>query len=480
MMKIAAQIIFGQNKEPFLEYAIKSVDWVDYYTVCNTAPNSEEGLKNFDIVKENIPIDKLRYDSLKLDEHDHFSFAEARNACLDQTDEDDFVLLVDADDVHYPNLEQIVKDCIEAGVDSLTCHFYHLMVYKNLSQFVQPREIVFKNYAGTHFEKPVHEILINKKTWPMVSDYKYMHYGYVKPQREVFNRWKFYSDLEGDYTHYDGQNPDTIIEDRISVSNIVPEDHPPVIQKFLNEEYEEFNPLELKSTVMPYRGEKVGLVMITKNDEDLLDLCLQTLASCVPVSDFELLVIDIASTDSSVEKCAKYSKRIPMDIHKTKDADTSLAETLNFGLNYFRSRADIDYIGWIHPDMEFIDRSWLLNLCVTLRTYPNIGKICSYNTRDAPHEGEIWEGHEQCYIIRKDIVNKIGLFDEGYIGIGGYEDWDYNRRILMHQGYKVMTTLTSRVLHTGMGTRSRRDTTSEQIENARYYEQKWGTNESPV
>lgn len=475
--KVAVQLLIGQNKEPFLKAAIESVLWADYFTVCNTDPSGEVGRKNQALIEEIIPFDKMRFSQLVPDDNGHFSFAEARNKCIDMVDDGDLIFIVDADDVHYPEFETIVRTAAEKGVDSVTAHFYHLMVYKDIYQFVQPREIVYKKYPTTHFTKGVHELLVTERHWPITSGYHYVHYGYVKPQAEVFNRWKFYSDLEGDFTHYDGQNPDHILDDRITVSKPLLVEHPPAIKEFL-EEWPSCPPIFKRDSQEAVPVEKVGLILLTYNDEEYLDDCLNTLCRTQTHPNFELAIYDMGSTDRTIEIIESYADLLDVQLFVTQDL-LPLAETLNEGLDHFRVRHDIQYIGWIHPDMRFDDPRWLYALWNTLACYPKVGKISAANTRDQL-PAEMHPGHEQCFIIRKDIVNKVGLFDENFKGIGGYEDWDYNRRILNHDGYKVMITPESKVYHVGMGTRSKRNTTADQIANAEYYHKKWNTYDPPV
>lgn len=489
MPRIAVQLLVGQNPEPFLPYAIRSViDWVDYWTICNTAPESPFGKENEQIIDEELAGKEVRYTELTPDENGHFSFADARNTCLSTTDPGDFVLILDADDVHYPELEHHVRNALDRGVDSLTFYFYHLMVYKNIYQYVQPREIVYKNYPGTHWSKGVHEQLVNEKRFPETNGYHYMHYGYVKSQREVFNRWKFYSDLEGDYTHYEGQNPDTIIEDRIAVCKPLPVQHPPAIAEYISG-YADCPDGSLRDSPPPtgtHGEEAIGLVLLTYNDESYIDACLASLATTSTnggAIEFEVLAIDCNSTDGSVAKLMGWKDKLPFTLNVVAATEyTSLSETLNYGFDYFRQQEKFRYVGWIHPDMEFIQEQWLFNLWSELQEHQDWGKVCSANFRDMmPVEAHA--GHEQCYIMRKDILHKIGLFDEKYIGIGGYEDWDINKRIMLHQGpegfYKVMITHRSWCLHHGMGTRSKRDTYEEQIHNARVYFTKWQTYDPP-
>lgn len=492
MPRVAVQLLFGQNPEPFLKYAIRSVkDWVDYWTICNTDPNGANGDENVTIASEELEGKEVRYTELQPDENGHFSFADARNTCISQTDTGDFILILDADDVHYPHFEQIVKEAISRGADSLTANFYHLMVYKDIYQYTQPREILYKNYPGTSWEKGVHELLQNQKGYPEYTSYHYMHYGYVKPQREVFDRWKFYSDLEGDYHHYDGQNPETILDDRVAVCKPLTEGHPPAIAEYIDG-YPDAPKERLRNSPPASRGreqEAVGLLLLTFNDEAYLDQCFHTLADTVLMHEeahisVELLVIDCNSTDGSIDKLIEWKSKLPFPVEIVASSEyTSLSETLNFGFDHFRVQEKFRYVGWIHPDMEFVQPYWLFNLWRELQENEDWGKVCSANFRDMlPLEAH--PGQEQCFIMRKDILHKIGLFDEGYVGIGGYEDWDMNRRILMHSGpaghYKVMITPKSWVMHHGMGTRSKRDTTGEQIANSRHYYSKWQTWEPAV
>lgn len=487
MSKIGIQLLIGENPEPFLPYAIRSVAWADYYTVVNTGrPDNTVAQENKEIVFSEIPAEKLRY--VELSEHvaaddtafwesNLFSFAQARNLTHDLAGIDDVVVIVDSDDVHFPEFEHVVREYLGQGTDALTVYFYHLMVYKNLYQFTQPRMIVYKNYESTTWVKGVHEILDHNARWPATASYWYLHYGYVKPQREVFKRWKLYSDIEGDFNHYKGQNPDTILDDRVSVCSELNIPHPPVIAEFIAG-YPEYPPIDNRGPQVGV-AEKVGLILLVHDDEEYLKECLSSLARTVPHPQFEILAIVQKSTDNSLEILKSYrdSGVLSIDLMATEEL-LPLSEVLNYGLNNFRSRDDIHYIGWIHPDMVFQQPDWLQQLWTTLKNYPKIGKICAANSRDTI-PNEMHSGQEQVFIIRKDIVNKIGLFDTNFQGIGGYEDWDYNRRIMNHDGYKVFITPDAKVFHHGMGTRSKRDTTADQIANAAYYTQKWGTGDPP-
>jgi hypothetical protein len=439
---IGAQVIIGDQPEPFLEAALRSVDWVDYYAIVHTAPETPEGRHNWETVLQTVPEEKLRWHAMG----SNLDFAAARNASLDLAGLGDYILILDADEVHFPEWESICKCYLDAGVDSITAAFYHLVVYRDAVQAIFPREIVFRKYPDTQFIGAVHEKLYTTRRQPVNADYRYMHYSYIKPQREVFDRWKRYSDMVGDHHHYDGQNPDHIIDDRVSVATRLPVEHPPAVRDLI-ERYP-VCPVALQGETEP-EPPKVGLVLLVTEGDS-----------------------------GEATRVREEIERTPALIQAWGvEPGESLANALNAAFRYWLDLG-CEYIGWVHPDMRFDDADWLAGLLHELRCWPRIGKVCAANTRDPSPKGII-DGHEQCFLIRSSVLREIGLFDEGYVGIGGYEDWDMNQRVL-NAGYRVVVTPRSKVFHEGMATRSRRDTTAEAIANANHYREKWGTDECPV
>jgi hypothetical protein len=441
---IGAQVVIGDQAEPFLGAALHSVEWVDYYAVVHTAPETPQGRHNWETVLKTVPEEKLRWHAMG----SGLDFAAARNAALDLSSPGDYVLILDADEVHFPEWEGICKCYLDVGVDSITAAFYHLVVYRDAVQAVFPREIVFRKYPDTQFVGAVHEKLYTTRRQPVNADYRYMHYSYIKPQREVFTRWKRYSDMVGDTHHYDGQSPDHIIDDRVSVATRLSVEHPPAVRDVIDQY--PVCPVALQGESKP-ESPQVGLALLKMpgDDKQARDMW-ATLAETKGTWWVEELEVD---------------------------QGISLATALNTCFRRLLSDG-YEYIGWIHPDMRFGDPEWLTGLLHELRCWPKIGKVCAANTRDTLPGGMI-DGHEQCYLIRSSVLREIGLFDEGYVGIGGYEDWDMNMRVL-NAGYRVVITPRSRVFHEGMATRSRRDTTAEAIANAEYFRAKWGSDKCPV
>lgn len=220
---------------------------------------------------------------------------------------------------------------------------------------------------------------------------------------------------------------------------------------------------------------RVGLVLLTWNDQDNLEKMLPSLATTE--EPFDLFVVDNGSTDFSWDMFDDWDDQVHLAA-QIRLPDASLTRALNVGFGQaLETGADYDYIGWIHPDHMFPDPHWLSNLAREMDCHPTWAK-CGANEQ-GDYQLPERPGNSQCFLIRRSALETVGLFDEGFIGIGGYEDWDWNRRALA-AGLRVMLTPAARVFHVGMATRLRRDTVAEGRANARYYGDKWGDWDPPV
>ncbi len=150
----------------------------------------------------------------------------------------DWFLFLAADEVFYPDLrEALPRLTARTDVDAYTCWFYHLMRSYWFMQNSSDRDGLFyriflvRRAPGVRFEGRVHERLVGIGPNVVDSGLHYVHYGYVKPQREVFRRWLLYARYEGIEHIYDGVDPDHILDDR----PLYPftRGHPPVIAEYV-------------------------------------------------------------------------------------------------------------------------------------------------------------------------------------------------------------------------------------------------------
>ncbi len=227
-------------------------------------------------------------------------------------------------------------------------------------------------------------------------------------------------------------------------------------------------------------GDKAGIFLITYNFLDLTKACLESLKKATAYP-YKLLVVENNSTDATLA----YLNSMGITTIASQRA-LSISEAINIGMQRFMADPEIGYIAWIHNDMLFY-QGWLANLIQVLKQNPDIGKISPYNFQGPPEQYNdviaakfMSDNRDKCYpahggpwVMRKEVVADVGYFDEGYGDCGGYEDWDYNNRLLA-KGYRVMISWSSVVWHPGMGTRKHLDTRAAAVKNASRYTSKWG------
>jgi glycosyltransferase involved in cell wall biosynthesis len=477
-------MIIGPYEEPFLEAAIDSVACLcDEFILVDTSPDNQpnkEALARL-WLKYNFAAPKLKIINMPRGEDKDFSFSEARELARTNT-ESEWVLRLDADEVIHENdidkLRMLTKD---DRFNNIEVAFYHFMMYPWLYQYIEPKAILMRTNSFSWING-VHEVPKLTGRTQKVHDIKYFHYGYCRGQEEVFKRWQLYVEIDGRPTWYNGVNPSTILSDRISVCQNFKGEHPLVVQDVLAKMFSGITPFQIRE-IPRYRvsDRHAGLLLLVYNDKENLEKMLPSLASSIDYPT-TLYIIDLGSTDGSVELLLDWQQNVYLNnqffsdivIKRWKHLE-ALTRSMNTGFTHLMSRQECDFIGWIHPDMIF-EPAWLSELVATLDSNPYIGKACSYNIRDSwPASEELMDGQEQAFLIKRGVLFKIGLFDEAFIGIGGYEDWDMNNRI-RQEGFRVVIAPRSKVWHKGMATRERRDTTSEQIYNAEIYRKKWKTN----
>jgi GT2 family glycosyltransferase len=75
-------------------------------------------------------------------------------------------------------------------------------------------------------------------------------------------------------------------------------------------------------------------------------------------------------------------------------------------------------------------------------------------------------------LIKKEIVEKVGLFDERF-GRGNFEDDDYCRRAEL-AGYRNMIAGDCYVHHVGSASWTGPELSEQLIRNQKIYNEKWG------
>lgn len=224
----------------------------------------------------------------------------------------------------------------------------------------------------------------------------------------------------------------------------------------------------------------VGLMLTTYNQLEDTKKTLASLEQNTEIS-FHLVIVDNHSADETISFIKNKGYPVIENVQPV-----SLTVALNQGMRFLLSNPDIQYIGWIHNDMTFYPH-WLTRLVDHLQRNPFIGKLAPaslhlFGNDDQIFAEEFMRQHKEInypgnacpWVMPRGVIEQVGFFDEQFIQCGGYEDWDYNNRILK-EGYQVMITKGSAVWHPSMGTRKNHDESESSHHNASLYFQKWGT-----
>ncbi len=218
-----------KDEEEYLPFSIRSIYGVvdeivvvDGYSTDRTVEIARSFRKTRKILYSNSP-----------------DYSVNRNMALAAA-EGEWLMPMDADMVFYNDINAVVPVLVRnPNVDVYTCWFYHLMRNPFLMQNVSDRDPLYvrqyflvRRQPGLRWVGAVHERL--EGTGPGVADsgLHFVHYGYVKPQRKVLERWVKYAILEGKGPHaYQGVNPDTILDDR--PTRPFTRGHPEVIAEYI-------------------------------------------------------------------------------------------------------------------------------------------------------------------------------------------------------------------------------------------------------
>jgi len=197
---------------------------------------------------------------------------------------------------------------------------------------------------------------------------------------------------------------------------------------------------------------KVRLIVVNWNSGALLDRCLDSFKALAwPESRLDLVVIDNASTDRSVDDLDTRHSRVRLIRND---------ENLGFGANnvVMRDLDQIDYVGLVNPDV-IVETDWLAALAGALDSDPGLGGVCpkillgdgtgprvvqntgsvvdrSGNSRDrgfGEPDGPAFDQSDEVFawcgasvLLRADYLADIGLFEERFFLY--YEDTDLSWR----------------------------------------------------
>lgn len=201
----------------------------------------------------------------------------------------------------------------------------------------------------------------------------------------------------------------------------------------------------IKRERLPKR--KCSIIILNWNSGELLDLCLKLVLLRTQWL-IDIIIIDNGSKDEkSIEVLKSLEDKFKIIYNKE---NLGFAKAVNQGIKIADRNSDICLL---NVDAE-VQEDWLTNMYETMMSIPDSGMV-------GPLGNEVASGHQcegyvdkdtkvpnlygYCLLILRELIDKIGIFDEQYC-IGGYEDNDYGVRAKL-AGYELYISSKSLVKH---------------------------------
>ncbi len=212
----------------------------------------------------------------------------------------------------------------------------------------------------------------------------------------------------------------------------------------------------------------VSIVILNYNGEHFIGRCLESVLR-TEYERYEVIVVDNASTDSSLEIIKQFVDKGP-NLRKV-----SLTKNYGYGLGnnegYAKSDAGSKYVVFLNND-TIVNKHWLMYLVRAMEDDQSIGaaqpRILSMDGIIEPFTGfmnvfgdstivlerdmkipERFFASGCALIVRKSIIDRIGLFNRSFFAY--YEDTDLSWRIRLN-GYSIAYIRDAVVLHKGRAT----------------------------
>lgn len=208
----------------------------------------------------------------------------------------------------------------------------------------------------------------------------------------------------------------------------------------------------------------VCIVIVNWNSKDVTSNCLKSLKK-TDYKNYKVILVDNGSTDKSVDYLKKIIPQMHLILLKKNYGYTT---GTNIGWKYALKKLKADYICAMDNDIVTIQKEWLSLLVKELEKSPLKGiasgrHLSLDGTLQTPYEGAEKDSNKPdkgnynhikevkafvgpCILIKKEVIKKIGYYDENFFY--GPNDLDYCYRA-NKAGFKVVYNGFSKSVHIG-------------------------------
>lgn len=213
----------------------------------------------------------------------------------------------------------------------------------------------------------------------------------------------------------------------------------------------------------------VSIIVVNWNGGEVLRECFKSLSK-INYSNFELILIDNGSTDGSENYLEKIEIKTSRKILIKNQKNLGFAPANNQGvkkalgkyilllnndtkvepdfLKKLVERVEKDAsIGVIQPKIYLMDKRGYLDNAGSFITRIGFWEHWGFGQKDGvefDEEREIFSAKGACMLIRKDIIDKVGLFDKDFFSY--FEETDFCWRVWL-VGYRVLFYPKAKIYH---------------------------------
>jgi GT2 family glycosyltransferase len=213
---------------------------------------------------------------------------------------------------------------------------------------------------------------------------------------------------------------------------------------------------------------RVCIIILNWNGKELLKTCLTSLFKLTDYPNYKVIVVDNGSTDGSIEYV---KKNFPKADVLALDKNYGFSKGNNEGIKYAIKKYNPEYIILLNNDIKICQKDWLLRIVKVAEDNEKIGivgcRLVSPGKKNVeyfhgflkptgmkPCKDEIMQEVDwvlgALFLIKRRVVDKIGLLDEGFSPIF-YEEIDYCARARA-AGYKIIYNPLVTAIHLDGGT----------------------------